>query len=245
MGRAGVNVTLMEAEKPWNSGSRDGGREYDADGDARQRGRPGPYYGSRPWRGDGHRYRASRTRSSNAWLAAGAAASTWNWQVEGADPWSHGSMNDVRRDSMTVVIACMVLGVIIGFVLNYCLRRLGATTPGATLKLKSPQRESKPTSAGDGTSLNRRVTDSSTQADSREGDAERSLPEDVGTYISTDMKDVNAGRVVIVTRTGLKFHYHVNCYGLRKSTTLALMDLRKIEGLAPCSVCTGAPSGRV
>ena len=153
-------------------------------------------------------------------------------------------MNDVRRDSLAVVIACMLLGVVIGFAISQCLRHLGVTRPGATVKLKSLQRESKPTPTSDGTSLRRRVTDGSTQVDSRESNAERSLPNDVGTYILTDMADVNVGRAVIVTRKGLKFHYHVNCYGLRKSATLSLMDLRTTEGLTPCVVCTGVPPGR-
>ena len=57
--RAGIAVVLREAQ-PWNGHSRDGGSERDADGDDRQRNRPGPYYGSRPWRTDDHRYRAPR-----------------------------------------------------------------------------------------------------------------------------------------------------------------------------------------
>ena len=116
--------------------------------------------------------------------------------------------------------------------------------PGATTKPKLPQQEFNPISPSGGTSLRHRASAGSQQVDSRENDAKCSLPEDVATYISTDREGVNIDRMVIVTMTGMKFHYHVNCYGLRKSTSLSLMDLRKTEGMAPCTVCTGAPSGR-
>ena len=140
-----------------------------------------------------------------------------------------------------MVIACVLLGVVIGFAVNYCLRRSGVTAPGPSLKLQLPLLEAKPSSANGGTSLERRTSGDqsdkrdrcgSTELNSSERDSKRPLSNDIESYISTDMTGVNIGRMVIVTRTGSKFHYHVKCYGLRKSATLSLMDIRKTEGLA-------------
>ena len=160
----------------------------------------------------------------------------------------------MRRDALAVVIACVILGVIIGFAINYCLRRAGVTTPSHSKNLKLPPLEAKPIPANRGSSLRRRAGGDQSETCDRCGsvepnaearDSKRPLSNDIESYISTDMSDVNIGRMVFATRTGAKFHYHVNCHGLRKSATLSLKDIREIEGLTPCTLCTGEPWGRV
>ena len=194
--RAGIVVVLREAQ-PWNGHSRDGGNDRDTDGDDRQRNRPGPYYGNRPWRNDDHRYRAPRPNAT--WFAAGASAASWG--SRGADGADVTLMTEVRRDSLAVIIAFVVLGVLIGFAVNHCLRCL-RKNPGATTKPKLPQQEFNPISSSGGTFLRHRVHAGSQQVGSRVSDAKCSIFQDVAKFISTDMEGVNIDRVVIVTRTG-------------------------------------------
>ena len=164
----------------------------------------------------------------------------------------------MRSNTIVVILACVILGFVIGLVFSRCFRCAGVTSPDLSKKLlKVPQVESSPSPSSSGTSTRRRASTGRSvsvhteriagppEVRAAEGDSKDPLPKDVFSYIAADMRGVSRERLVLVTKIGTKFRYHVNCCGLRTSTTLSLMDIRKCEGLSPCSLCTGSPCGRV